>query len=166
MGYEGGSVTRRWGATACSRTRGRAERAACEGRGTPSDRCLSGSGTLVSTAATHWPAYGTASRNVEPESTLLRELYSLTTSPSGRARPLGEVVREYNSLKRVDSGSTFREAVPYAGQCVAAVLTKVPLPDRHRSLGVPRPSHAARSARPRVREHAVAPHRRVTDPPS
>ena len=36
-----------------------------------------------------------------PKSTLLRELYSLTTSPSGRARPLGEVAKEYNSLRRV-----------------------------------------------------------------
>ena len=38
-------------------------------------------------------------RGFEPAA-LLRELYSLTTSPSGRARPLGEVVKEYNSLKR------------------------------------------------------------------
>ena len=32
--------------------------------------------------------------------TLLGELYSLTTSPSGRARPLGEVAKdsEYSSL--------------------------------------------------------------------
>ena len=52
--------------------------------------------------------------------TLLRELYSSATSPSGRARPLGEVVKEYNSLKRVDFGfDVFGRQSHYAGQCVA-----------------------------------------------
>ncbi len=60
---------------------------------------------------------------------LQREMYLLATSPSGRARPLGEVVERYISLKTGRSGSIDREAFPYADQCVArqlvaAVLTK------------------------------------------
>ena len=35
---------------------------------------------------------GTASRKVDPDRHFLRDVYVLTTSPSGRARPLGEVV--------------------------------------------------------------------------
>ncbi len=43
---------------------------------------------------------------------------------SGRARPLGEVAKRYISLKTGRFGFDFREALPYADQCVAAVLTK------------------------------------------
>ena len=51
-----------------------------------------------------------------------RDVYVLTTSPSGRARPLGPVVKTYTSLKTGRSGSIDREAFPYADQCVATVL--------------------------------------------
>ncbi len=71
---------------------------------------------------------------------------------------------QYNSLKtgrfagvRLSGGSPITQT-----NALPAVLTKVSLPDSHRSLGVPRPSLTARSAR-RVRECAVAPHRSLTD---
>ena len=63
-----------------------------------------------------------------PKSTLLRELYSLTTSPSGRARPLGEVVKEYSSLKRVDFGFDISGGSPItqANALPAALLPMAP----------------------------------------
>ncbi len=53
-------------------------------------------------------------------SVIQRDVYVLPTSPSGCARPLGEVVKTYTSLKRVD-GFDFRVAFP----CVAAALSPV-----------------------------------------
>jgi hypothetical protein len=61
------------------------------------------------------------------------EMYLLTTSPSGRAaaraRPLAsgdsEVAKRYIFLENGSIGFDFREALPYADQCAAAVAAAV-----------------------------------------
>ncbi len=60
----------------------------------------------------------------ESESKTKREMY-LSRLTKWRARPLGEVVKKYISLKTGRFGFDFREAFPYADQCAATVLTEV-----------------------------------------
>ncbi len=55
------------------------------------------------------------------------ELYPLTTSPSGRARPLGEVVKGYNSLKTGRFRVRHSEDSPSPITQTNALLTKVSL---------------------------------------
>ena len=90
-------------------------------------------------------------------SPLTCSLQDFTTSWQVAARGhLVKWLRSTTPLKRVDSGSTIREAVPLRRpmRCpLPAVLTKWSLPDRHRSLGVPAPlAHCSlRAACSRVR---------------
>ena len=96
-----------------------------------------------------WQKFSVEVRGFEPV-TLLREMYLLTTvtSPSGRARPLGEVVKRYISLKRVDFGFDYSGGSPITqtnALPAAALLTCPPPWTRERGL---LSSRGARACRP------------------